>query len=67
MPWLPTTPQRTDAEIAAYVVAEVEAGRIPAALAPMCEKALRDEADGKCVVMRDPKLKRSFPKGPSWG
>jgi hypothetical protein len=49
------------------VVAEVEAGRIPAALAPMCEKALRDEADGKCVVMRDPKLKRSFPKGPSWG
>jgi hypothetical protein len=29
------------------------------------QKALADEADGKCVVMRDPKIKPKPPKRPS--
>jgi hypothetical protein len=66
MPWWPFTRWRSDDEIARYVTAEVEAGRIPLHLARACEQALRDEADGKCVVMRDPKIKPRPPRKPSW-
>jgi hypothetical protein len=66
MPWLPTTPPRTDEEIAAYVTAEVEAGRVPLERAQALERLLRDEADGKCVVMRDPKIRPKPPRKPSW-
>jgi hypothetical protein len=59
--WRPARPC-TDNEITAYVAAEVVAGRIKTELAPMVERALRDEAAGKCVVMRDPKIVRRFPK-----
>jgi hypothetical protein len=63
--WHPFLPDRSDDEIAKHITAEVEAGRIPLAMAQACEKALRDEADGKCTVMRDPKIVRKFPK-PRW-
>ena len=64
--WHPFTPHRSDDEIAAYVVKEVAAGRIPPALAQACERALRDEAAGKAIVMRDPKIKPRMPRKPSW-
>jgi hypothetical protein len=67
MPWWPFTPHRSDDEIAKYVAAEVKAGRIPLELARGCEQALRDEADGKCLVMRNPRIKKRPPKRPSWG
>jgi hypothetical protein len=62
--WRPFIPWRSDDAIAAYVVKEVEAGRIPRELAPACERALRDEADGKCIVMRKPKIVRRLPRSP---
>ena len=52
--WHPFIFWRSDDEIAAYIVEEVAAGRIPRELAPACERALRDEAAGKCIVMRNP-------------
>ena len=66
MPWWPFTPHRSDDEIAKYVTVEVEAGRVSLEWAPKLERILRDEADGKCVVMRDPKIKRRLPRKPSW-
>jgi hypothetical protein len=62
--WHPFIFWRSDDEIAAYIVEEVAAGRIPRELAPACERALRDEAAGKCVVMRDPKIVRRLPRSP---
>ena len=68
MPWWhPRTPHQTDDAIAKHIAAEVKAGRIPLALAQMYEKALRDEADGKSTVMRNPQIKMRPPKRPSWG
>ena len=64
MPWWPFTSHRTDDQIAAYVTAEVEAGRIPLHLAHACERALRDEADGKGHVMRNPGIKPKPPRAP---
>ena len=60
--WRPFIPWRTDDEIAAYVCREVEAGHIKPEWAPMLERALRDEAAGKCVVMRKPKIVRKLPR-----
>ena len=40
--------------------------RIKPELAHMFERALRDEADGKSIVMREPRIVRKFPKGPSY-
>jgi Bacterial regulatory protein, Fis family len=48
-----------------YIAAEVAAGRIAPALAPMFERNLRDEQAGKCVIIRDPKIVRKFSK-PRW-
>jgi len=45
----------------------VERGEIPAALAGMFERALRDEQAGKAIVMRDPGVRPRPPKRPSWG
>jgi hypothetical protein len=33
----------------------------------MRQRALQDERDGKCVVMRDPKIRPRLPRKPSWG
>jgi hypothetical protein len=62
--WHSFIPWRSDDEIAAYVIAEVAAGRIPRELAPACERALRDEAAGKCTIMRTPKIVRRLPRSP---
>jgi hypothetical protein len=67
MSWMPTVKRRSDAEIAAYVTAEVEAGRVPLERARRLEQILREESDGKCVVMRDPKIVKRPPRKPSWG
>ena len=67
MPWTPIVKHRTDAEIADYVTAEVEAGRVPLEQARRLEQTLRDESDGKLIVMRDPQIKRRPPRKPSWG
>ena len=40
--------------------------RIKPELAHMFERALRDEAGGKSIVMREPRIVRKFPKGPSY-
>ena len=66
MRWWPFTPHRTDDEIAAYVAAEVKAGRVAPGFAQTLERMLREEADGKCVIMRDPKVKPRPPRRPSW-
>jgi hypothetical protein len=63
--WHPFRSWRSDDEIAAYVIGEVEAGRIPRELAPACERALRDEAAGRCVIMRNPKIVRRLPRSPA--
>ena len=65
--WRFLAPPRTDDEIAARIVAMVERGEIPAALAGMFERALRDEQAGKAIVMRDPGVRPRPPKRPSWG
>jgi hypothetical protein len=65
--WRPFTKPRSDYEIAERVAAEVAAGRIAPTLAPMFEKALRDEQAGKAIVMRDPGVRPRPPKRPSWG
>jgi hypothetical protein len=65
--WHPFTPQRSDDEIAAHVAAMVNAGKIKPELAPMIERVLRDEADGKSTVMRDPMIRPKPPRRPSWG
>jgi hypothetical protein len=62
--WHPFRSQRTDDEIASYVVGEVAAGRIKPESAPMVERILRDEAAGRCVVMRDPKIRPRPPRAP---
>jgi hypothetical protein len=62
--WHPFIPWRSDDEIARYVCDEVEAGRIPPAMARACERALRDEAAGKCVIMRKPHIVRRLPRSP---
>ena len=62
--WRPFTSWRSDDEIATYVIAEVEAGRIKPELASMVERALRDEAAGKCIVMRNPGIKPRPPRAP---
>jgi len=41
-------------------------GRIKPEVARWVEKALRDEADGKATIMRDPKIRPRPPKKPSW-
>lgn len=64
--WWPFAPDRTDDEIATYVAAEVAAGRVKPDFAQRLERILRDEADGKCVVMRDPKIRPRPPRRPSW-
>lgn len=47
--WWPIPPRRTDDEITARIAAMVATGQIRAEYAAMYEKALRDEADGKCM------------------
>ena len=64
MSWWRFIPWRSDDEIADYVCGEVEAGRIKPEWAPMLERALRDEAAGKCVVMRKPKIVRRLRRSP---
>ena len=64
MSWWRLISWRTDDEIASYVAAEVKAGRITPEWGPWLEKALRDEADGKCTIMRSPKIKPRPPKAP---
>jgi len=65
MSWLRVlTPWRTDDEISAYVIAEVEAGRIKREYAPFLERSLRDEAAGRCVIMRNPNVKPRPPRSP---
>jgi hypothetical protein len=63
MSWWPFK-WRSDDEIADYVCGEVEAGRITPEWAPWLERALRDEAAGRCVVMRKPKIVRKLPRSP---
>ena len=65
--WWPTPPQRSDDEISIRVATMVNTGAIKPALAAMFEKALRDEAAGKSIVMRDPGVRPRLPKKPSWG
>ena len=62
----PTPPQRSDDEIAHRVATMVAKGEIKPELAPMFEKALRSEADGRSVVMRNPGVKPKPPRRPSW-
>jgi len=63
--WRPFISWRSDDEIARYVVEEVEAGRIPPEMARFCERALRDEAAGKCVIMRKPPTRpKPLPRSP---
>ena len=50
--WWPSPPQRTDDEISLRVAALVNAGEIKPDLATAYERALRDEAAGKSIVMR---------------
>ena len=50
--------RRSDAEIARYVAAEILAGRVRPECGQTLERILRDESDGKCVVMRDPRKER---------
>ena len=64
--WHPFTPRRTDDEIAKHIKAEVKAGRIPLHLAHLYEKAWRDEADGRCTIMRRPHIVKRPPRKPSW-
>ena len=44
----------------------VNKGEIKPELAEMFERALRDEQDGKSIVMRDPGIRPRPPKRPSW-
>jgi hypothetical protein len=44
----------------------VNAGEIKSELAPMYERALRDEAAGTSIVMRDPGVRPHLPRRPSW-
>ena len=64
--WWPTPPQRTDDEITARINTMVSTGQIRADQAPMYERALRDEVDGKAIVMRDPGIRPRPPRRPSW-
>jgi hypothetical protein len=56
--------RRSDDEITAYVATKVETGRITPEWAPLLERALREEAAGKCVIMRNPQIKPRPPKAP---
>ena len=58
--WRKLAPRRSDDEITARVVALVNAGEISPAMAPMIERALRAEADGKAITMTT--LLRSVPR-----
>ena len=62
--WRPFVFSRTDDEISTYVIGEVKAGRIKPETAPALERTLRDEAAGKCVVMRNPGIKPRPPRAP---
>ncbi|MET4514310.1 hypothetical protein [Bradyrhizobium sp. I1.7.5] len=64
--WWPRAPHRTDDEITAYVDREVKEGRVAAANAQRLEQLLRDEADGKAYIPRDPQNKPKLPRTPSW-
>ena len=67
MSWWRVLPPRTDDEITERVTAMVRAGEIKPELAPMFERALRDEQAGKAIVMRNPGVRPRPPKRPSWG
>jgi hypothetical protein len=64
--WWPFVPQRTDDEIATRIATMVDAGEISPELAHLYERALRDEQAGRCIVMRDPKIRPKPPRKPSW-
>ena len=64
--WWPSPPQRSDDEISLRVAKMVIAGEIRAEFAAMYERALRDEAAGKSVVMRDPGVRPRPPRRTSW-
>ena len=64
--WWPSPPQRSDAEISIRVAKMVNAGEIKPELAQMFERALRDEAAGKVIIMRDPGIRPRPPRKPSW-
>ena len=64
--WRPLPLKRSDDEIAARIVAMVNAGEIKPELAEMYERALRSEADGSSMVMRNPGIRPRPPKKPSW-
>ena len=61
-----SAPPRSDDEIAAIVAADVKSGKIKPELAHMYAAALQDEANGDCIVMRDPKIVKRPPRKPSW-
>ena len=44
----------------------VNKGEIKPEQAEMFERALRDEQDGKSIVMRDPGVRPRPPRRPSW-
>ena len=64
--WWPTPPRRSDDEISLRVAKMVTTGEIKPDLAPMFEKILRDERDGRAIVMRDPGIRPRPPRKPSW-
>jgi hypothetical protein len=62
--WRSLIPQRTDDEISQHIAREVLRGAIKPELAPHYEKALRDELDGRAIVMRDPGVRPRPPSRP---
>jgi hypothetical protein len=51
--------------IARYVRDEVRAGRVRPENAKHLERALRDEAEGRCIIMRKPpRVARRWPRSP---
>jgi hypothetical protein len=58
-PRFPSVPWRSDSEISKYVVDEVAAGRVKLENTQALEQALRDEADGRTIIMRDPGIRRN--------
>ena len=64
--WWPTPTPRSDAAIVKRVAAMVNKGEIKPEHAEMFERALRDEQDGKSIVMRNPQIKPRPPRRPSW-
>ena len=63
--WWPSAHERSDREIAERVAEMVRTGQIKPALAHLFERALRDERDGRSIIMREPPRPRpKWPKGP---